>query len=188
MDIQNFFLVLEDTGLFLYSILKAFLPLPSLEVLLVPLCLKYPQNWIRYSLVGAIGTCIGGAIGYALAYHLGKKALKNIACEADIEKGESLMNRYGVLAVFIGGVTPLPDFLLAYLAGFVHMNFMKFTITDGIARLLRSLLVTFCMNRLHTLINVDRFGMWFSLAILLWMAYEWMKTRRKLHAQRTSKK
>lgn len=188
MDIQNFFLVFEDAGLFLYSVLKAFLPLPSLEVLLVPLCLKHPESWLWFSFLGAVGTCIGGAIGYYLAYRIGKQVLSNIACEEDITKGEDLMNRYGILAVFIGGVTPLPDFLLAYLAGFAHMNFLKFTITDGTARLLRSLLVTYVLNRMHTVIDVDGLGIWLSAAILVWMAYEWIKTRHRLHTQQTSKK
>lgn len=188
MDIQNFFIAFEDTGLFLYSILKAFLPLPSLEVLLVPMCLKHPDKWLWYSLLGAAGTCVGGAIGYYLAHRIGKRVLSNIACEEDIRKGEDLMNRYGVLAVFIGGVTPLPDFLLAYLAGFAHMNFLKFTLSDGIARLSRSLLITYCLNQMHTLIDVDGLGMWMSLMILIWMIYEWIKIRRKLHAQQISKK
>lgn len=188
MDIQNFFIAFEDIGLLLYSILKAFLPLPSLEVMLVPMCLHQPQNWIRYSIVGALGTCIGGAIGYVLAYQLGKRVLKNIAAQEDIEKGERLMNQYGVAAVFIGGVTPLPDFLLAYLAGFTHMNFMAFTLTDGFARLLRSLLITYCLKTLGTVIDVDAFGIWFSALIFLWMAWEWRKTRKKLQAQRISKK
>ena len=104
MNIQNFFLIFEDAGLFLYSILKAFLPLPSLEVLLVPLCLKSPQKWIWYSMIGAAGTCIGGAIGYLLAWRIGSSVLKNIAAKEDIEKGEALMERYGVIAVFIGGI------------------------------------------------------------------------------------
>lgn len=188
MNIQNFFLIFEDAGLFLYSILKAFLPLPSLEVLLVPLCLKNPQKWIWYSLIGACGTCIGGAIGYVLAWRIGKSAFSNIAAREDIEKGEQLMDRYGVIAVFIGGITPLPDFLLAYLAGFTHMPFLKFTLSDGIARLLRSLLVTYGLKTLHTMINIDKFGMWFSVLILVWMIYEWIKTRKKLQAQRISKK
>lgn len=94
-------------------------------------------------------------------------SIKNIAAKEDIEKGEALMERYGVIAVFIGGITPLPDFLLAYLAGFTHMPFLKFTLSDGIARLLRSLLVTYCLNRLHTIINVDRFGIWISILILV---------------------
>ena len=188
MNVQNFFMGLEDIGLLLYSILKAFLPLPSLEVMLVPMCLAKPERWIRYSFLGAIGTCIGGAIGYVIAYLIGKKALSHIAASEDIEKGETLINRYGVIAIFIGGVTPLPDFLLAYLAGFAHMNFMAFTLSDGAARLLRSLLITYCLNALGMLINVDAFGTWFSVLILIWMLWEFYKTRKKLHTQRISKK
>ena len=188
MTIQDFFVLWQDVGLFLYAILKAFLPLPSLEVVLVPLCLHTPEKWILYSLEGALGTCIGGAIGYMLAYRLGTKAIQHMASKEDIEKGEVLMERYGMLAVFIGGITPIPDFLLAYLAGFTHMNFLSFTLCDGIARLLRSLLVTFCLQRLGMLINIDTFGMWFSLVIILWLLLRWWKGKRKTHAQTISKK
>ena len=44
------------------------------------------------------------------------------------------MDRYGVLAVFIGGVTPIPDFLLAYLAGMTQMALIPFLLSDGTAR------------------------------------------------------
>lgn len=188
MNIQNFFIAFEDVGLLLYSMLKAFLPLPSLEVLLVPMCLHQPQYWIRYSIVGAIGTCIGGAIGYYLAYRLGRKVVNNIATPEDIAKGEHLMNRYGMIAVFIGGITPLPDFLLAYLAGFTRMNMITFLFADGTARLLRSLLVTYGLKTVGSLIDVDAFGTWFSILILVWMLWEWHKSRKKLQAQRMSKK
>lgn len=66
MNLQAFFTLWQDVGLILYAILKAFLPLPSLEVVLTPLCLKHPEKWLLYSFEGAIGTCIGGAIGYGL--------------------------------------------------------------------------------------------------------------------------
>ena len=117
MNLQAFFTLWQDVGLILYAILKAFLPLPSLEVVLTPLCLKHPEKWLLYSFEGAIGTCIGGAIGYGIAYSVGRKALAHIASDEDIEKGETLMRKHGLLAVFIGGITPIPDFLLAYLAG-----------------------------------------------------------------------
>lgn len=39
---------------------------------------------------------------------LGKKVLYNIAAKEDVEHGEELMDRYGLLAVFIGGITPIP--------------------------------------------------------------------------------
>lgn len=188
MTMQDFFVVWQDVGLILYSILKAFLPLPSLEVVLVPLALHSPEKWILYSLEGAVGTCIGGAIGYVIAYRLGRGAMSHIASAEDIEKGERLMRDYGMLAVFIGGITPIPDFLLAYLAGFTRMNFINFSLCDGIARLIRSLLVTFCLNQLGTIINVDAFGIWFSLIIMIWLLYRWWKGKRKTQAQRISRK
>lgn len=180
MDVQSFFILWQDIGLILYAILKAFLPLPSLEVVLTPLCLNNPDRWILYSIEGAIGTCIGGGIGYFIAYKLGRKALRHIASEDEIQKGEDLMQRHGMLAVFIGGVTPIPDFLLAYLAGFTHMNFMSFTLCDGFARLLRSLVVTYGLRILGTVIPIDSFGTWFSLIILAYMLWKWFKSRKAM--------
>lgn len=54
--------------------------------MLTPLCLKHPEKWLLYSFEGAIGTCIGGAIGYGIAYSVGRKALAHIASDEDIEK------------------------------------------------------------------------------------------------------
>lgn len=181
MNIQDFFLLWQDLGLFLYSILKAFLPLPSLEVILVPLCIANPHKWLIYSFIGAAGTFIGGAIGYFIAYRAGRGALKYMASEKDINKGEELMNRYGVLAVFIGGVTPIPDFLLAYLAGFTKMPFFRFATSDAIARLLRSMLVAYSLSKLGMVMDIDRFGTIFSFAIifilLLRFAIDKIKTK-----------
>lgn len=178
---QEFFLLWQDIGLVLYAILKAFLPLPSLEVVLVPLVLAHPQHWILYSIEGAIGTFIGGGIGYLIAYRLGRKAFAHIATAKDIEKGEDLMQRYGVWAVFIGGITPIPDFILAYLAGFTHMRFSLFAFCDAIARLLRSLLICYCLRKLGEVINVDWFGTVFSLVILAWMLLRWGKEKWRIH-------
>ncbi len=145
---------------------KAFLPLPSLEVVLIPLTVKNPSLWIFYSLIGAVGTGLGGAIGYRIAELFGIKILRKFAGQNEIESGQKLMRKYGVLAVFIGGVTPIPDFLLAYLAGLTKMNFIKFILSDGIARLLRSLLVTFCIKELGMVMNIDEWGTVFSLIVV----------------------
>lgn len=185
MAIQDFFIIWQDVGLILYAILKAFLPLPSLEVLLVPLCLANMDKWIIYSLEGAVGTFIGGAIGYAIAYKVGRKALMNIAGQKDVEAGERLMNKYGLLAVFIGGITPIPDFLLAYLAGLTHMRFFSFASCDAIARLLRSLLVTYLLKALGTVFDIDAYGMIFSALIMLWLIWKWWKNKRALKKEFT---
>ena len=58
---------IQQGGLVLYACLKAFLPLPSLEVVLIPLILKNPDGWLLYAMEGAVGTAIGGWIGYQIA-------------------------------------------------------------------------------------------------------------------------
>lgn len=179
MELQDFFILWQDIGLFLYSVLKAFLPLPSLEAVLTPLCLHSPQKWLLYSLEGALGTCVGGAIGYAIAYRLGKKALAHLVSREELQKGEQLIRRHGVFAVFIGGITPIPDFLLAYLAGFARMNLIAFLLCDGFARLVRSLLVTYGLKTLGTALPLDDFGIWLSFLIMLWLVWKWWKQKRK---------
>lgn len=183
MSIQEFFIVWKDIGLILYAILKAFLPLPSLEVLLVPIMMANPSHWLLYSLEGAIGTFIGGGIGYWLAHRYGRKVLSHMASQGDIDKGEELMKRYGVWAVFIGGITPIPDFLLAYLAGFTQMRFWLFALCDAFARLLRSLLVCYGLLKLGEAINIDWFGTVFSVIILAWLLLRWAKEKYRVYKQ-----
>lgn len=187
MDIQAFFILWKDIGLLLYATLKAFLPLPSLEVMLIPLCLSEPHKWLLYAVEGSIGTFVGGGIGYFIAYKMGRKALVHIASDEDIRKGETLMERYGLWAVFIGGITPIPDFLLAYLAGFTRMNFIAFASCDAFARFLRSILVTYGVFQMGTILDVDRFGTMFSLSIMGLLLLRWIYQKLKLHYS-TSKK
>lgn len=177
MTIQDFFMLWQDLGLFLYAILKAFLPLPSLEVLLVPLVIAKPHQWLWYSLIGALGTFIGGGIGYFIAKRLGRKAFEHLASGDDIQKGEDLMKHYGVWAVLIGGITPIPDFLLAYLAGFTNMRFLHFALCDSGARMVRSLLVSYGLIRLGQIVDFDHFGTILSLVILAWMLFRWGKNK-----------
>ena len=106
----------------LYAFFKAFLPLPSLEVILIPFVVDYPNQVIPLSILGAIGTFLGGSVGYFVAYFLGNKFLKRLTTIDTIEHGMELVRKHGVLAVFIGGITPIPDFILCYLAGLVKMN------------------------------------------------------------------
>lgn len=166
---------IREGGLIVYSCLKAFLPLPSLEVVLIPLVIKNPQGWILYSLEGALGTALGGWIGYQIARGAQKALLHKFASEDEIASGQKLMSRYGVLAVFIGGVTPIPDFLLAYLAGMTKMPLIPFLASDGTARLLRSLLVGWCIRSLGYVVDIERWGTVISLVMIAWLLLRWAK-------------
>ena len=53
-------------------------------------------------MIGAAGTCIGGAIGYLLAWRIGSSVLKNIAAKEDIEKGQRIES-FRIVAEFQSG-------------------------------------------------------------------------------------
>ena len=61
---------------------------------MVPLVLHSPQKWLLYSLEGAVGTCIGGAICYGIARVLGQKMLYNIAPKEAVGHGQELVDPY----------------------------------------------------------------------------------------------
>lgn len=164
---------METLSLFFYSILKAFLPLPSLEVMLIPLVINNPNLIVWYSLIGALGTYIGGSIGYGIAYFLGNSFVLKLTNNETMEKGMDLVNKYGVLAVFIGGITPIPDFILAYLAGLTRMNHFLFAISDAVARLLRSLLVSYTILMFGYVIDFDKWGSIISLVIIIYFVLKW---------------
>lgn len=152
--------------LLVYSILKAFLPLPSLEVVLIPLVIRNPDGFLLYSILGAVGTYIGGSIGYLLATRIKEEVWISFFGKKTWTKGKELFHKYGILAVFIGGVTPIPDFILAYIAGFTRMNYFAFALADGIARFLRSIIVLYFFIQLGVVIDMDKYGTYLLVAIL----------------------
>ena len=160
---MQLFVSLSELGFLLYAVLKAFLPLPSLEVLLVPLCVGEPQSYLRFALEGAAGTCVGGGVGYFLANRFRKSILTHFLSEEQMENWQRLMQKYGVLAVFIGGIT--------------GMNFFAFSLTDGISRFLRSWLVGYSIYQASGLIDFQAYGNLLCAVVLLWGMIRWIKGR-----------
>ena len=174
----QFLYALQDIGLIIYSCFKAFLPLPSLEVVLVPLIASNPGKYWIYAIEGAIGTFIGGGIGYGIAYYFGFDLLKKFASDDEIVKSQDIINRYGVIAIFIGGITPLPDFILAYIAGMMKMNLIPFLLADGIARLIRSLIVGYCIFSMGKVINFEKYGNIFSIIVIVWLLGKYLLNKK----------
>ena len=87
------------------------------------------------------------------------------------------MRRYGILAVFIGGITPIPDFILPYLAGFTQMNFFAFSITDGVSRFLRSWFIGYSIYQASDMIDLQQYGNTLCIILLIWGMIRWLKGR-----------
>lgn len=154
--------------LFLYSILKAFLPLPSIEAVLVPLCLNYPTQSLLFALISGIGTALGGLVGYELAYYYGRELVLKFIDEDTLTKGESQFKKHGIWYVVIGSISPFPDFVLAYIAGIVKMNRVLFLVIDGLCRFIRSLLIVYSLNSLNTVLPIEQYATGLSILILFY--------------------
>lgn len=165
--------------LFLYSVLKAFLPLPSLEAVLIPMCLLMPQHRFTYAMFSGIGTIIGGAIGYKLAFKYGRKIMVHWMDENSLRKQEELMEKHGVMTIVLGSLSPFPDFLLAYIAGVTRMNFSLFLILDGGCRFIRSLIVVMMIHELSRFEYVKQYSSWISIIIIVYFGLKYFVRRKK---------
>ena len=168
-----------DLFLLLYSLLKAFLPLPSLEAVLVPFCLANPHRSVYYALISGVGTFLGANIGYELAKHYGVEIALKFMSKKDLEQGEKALNKYGVLAIIVGAITPFPDFILAYVAGIYQMKKGLFLFLDGGCRFIRSLLIALPLTTLANHFEIGKYSTILSVLILLYflLKYVFHKSR-----------
>lgn len=157
-----------DLFLLIYSCLKAFLPLPSIEAVFVPLCLTAPTRSFYYAVVSGIGTFFGGYIGYELSVSYGRKFALKLVNEHTLAEGEATMDKYGAMAIILGSLTPFPDFVLAYLAGLCKMNRWLFLLLDGGCRFLRSLLVAATLSKASEYIAIEKYSTILSILILVY--------------------
>ncbi len=157
-----------DLFLLIYACLKAFLPLPSIEAVFVPLCLAAPTKSFYYAAVSGIGTFLGGYIGYELSVSYGRKFALKLVNEETLSEGEATMQKYGAMAVILGSLTPFPDFVLAYLAGLCRMNRWLFLLLDGSCRFMRSLLVAATLSKASEFIAIEKYSTLLSILILVY--------------------
>lgn len=166
--------------LFIYAILKAFLPLPSLEAVLLPMCLLNPESSWIYAIISGAGTCIGGFIGYELSYRYGSSIVLKFVDEKTFEKGIVDFKKYGILSVIIGSISPFPDFILAYVAGIMKMNRWIFIGLDGGCRYLRSIMLIYFSTKLNEFFHIDRYITILSIFLLVYFigSYTFKKKRQ----------
>ena len=121
-------------GLFLVSLAHdVFSPLPP-EVLLVPMGLAAPHSALWLGLVTTLGSVAGGLIGYGLGMALGRPALASWLGAARLDRAETLLRRYDVLALFAAPFTPLPFELVTIPAGVLRVGLVRFLAVAFVAR------------------------------------------------------
>ena len=168
----------ESVFLFLYASCKAFLPIPSLEVVLIPMTLLNPNRLVWYICISTVGTMVGASLAYIFASCIEENKLRQFIGPTVWDKGKQTFLDNGILAVIVIAITPIPDFILAYLAGFLRMNYVLFIITDALSRMLRSIAILYCLIQLGININIDKFGNYMIILMLVYFGIRIIKSYR----------
>ena len=123
---------------------SSFFPIPP-DIFLIALCVAVPQKSFRYAAVCALGSVIGGAIGYGLGLGfmdtVGMGILNWYGLTEKYEVVQSLYRQYDAWAVAAAGFTPLPYKLFTITAGAFKINFPTFIVVSILARSARFFLV-----------------------------------------------
>lgn len=125
---------------------SSFFPIPP-DVLLLALCISVPRRSFRFALIAAIGSVVGGIVGYGIGI-----GFWNVAddyfysyvpgfTEAAFSHVQDLFSRYDFWVVFTAGFTPIPYKVITIGAGVFKIDFPVFLLASAVSRSLRFYLV-----------------------------------------------
>lgn len=81
--------------------------------------------------IGAsIGSILGGTLGFLMIKRLSSVAWVQRTLKKKLTFGESFMQRYGVLALALGALTPLPYSVISWACGATGMRLMTFLLVS----------------------------------------------------------
>ncbi|MGL5006904.1 MAG: YqaA family protein [Plesiomonas sp.] len=157
-----------------------FFPIPP-DIMLAPMALAEPKKAVRYALVTAVTSVLGGIIGYALGYYLFdllQPMIAHMGYQANLDKAMQWFKEWGVLVVFIAGFSPIPYKVFTVTAGLLKMAFWPFVGAALISRTARFLLVALLMAwggprmevQLRKYIEILGWGT-VALAVLVYLIY-----------------
>ena len=132
-------------ALFFLSLAEAsFFPIPP-DVLLIALAVAKPAKAFRYAWVCALGSLVGGCIGYAIGYGfmtgIGQRIVELYGFADKVDYIGDLYQRYDAWAVGIAGFTPIPYKVFTIAAGIFRIDFAVFVLASLVSRSARFFLV-----------------------------------------------
>jgi membrane protein YqaA with SNARE-associated domain len=119
-------------------------PIPP-DVMLIPMVLSNRQKAWWYATIATIASVLGGLLGYAIGYFfyegIGKPILAFYGKEHALDTFITFVHEYGVEAVIIKGMTPIPFKVVTIAAGVAKMDLLAFIGASIVARAMRFYMV-----------------------------------------------
>lgn len=142
-------------ALFLLALAESsFFPIPP-DVLLVAMCIGTVSRSYRFATWCAIGSIVGGMIGYGIGFFLWEaEGVKSFffdyvpgVSEVSVDKVSALYKEWDFWIVFAAAFTPIPYKVITILAGVCAINFPMFVIASAVGRSARFFLVAWLFKR-----------------------------------------
>jgi len=132
-------------ALFIIAIAESsFFPIPP-DVLLIVLAISIPTRSFRYAAICAVGSIIGGMLGYLIGYGLwetvGQPIFDFYGYMDKYDWIRAKYEEYNAWAVGIAGFTPIPYKVFTIAAGACKINFPIFMLASAASRSARFFLV-----------------------------------------------
>ena len=130
-------------GVFLLSFIGAtsvIIPIPYTVILLTISAPQFGFNPLLLAIVAGLGAAVGELVGYGLGY-VGRRVV-NKKHDRRFNAMLKIFDRFGMPAVFIFALTPLPDDLLFIPLGLMRYNLWKVFIPCVLGKFLMSLIIT----------------------------------------------
>ncbi len=161
--IIDFFRRFGELGLFIYSIIETITPLAGVEIILVPLILtsEFPWWFITFILVSA--NTIGAIIVYFFMAKEDNKLYNRIVSKKNQEKAKQMFDRYGVWAIFIFAMTPLPFFVIIFTAAVAKMKFWPYIFAAFFSRSVRFYITSYFVHLGGSNVNTGEIILWLAL-------------------------
>ena len=123
---------------------SSFFPIPP-DVMLIPMVLSRREKAWWYATIATVTSVLGGILGYAIGYYayrtVGLPILEFYGKAHALDSFISFVQTYGVEAVIIKGMTPIPFKVVTIAAGVAQMAFVPFILASIVARAMRFYLV-----------------------------------------------
>jgi membrane protein YqaA with SNARE-associated domain len=123
---------------------SSFFPMPP-DVMLIPMVLAKREKAWWFALICTVASVLGGLLGYyigaALLETLAKPILEFYGYWHKFEDFQLAFNEWGLLIVFVFGLTPFPYKVITIASGATGLNLPIFILSSIVARGLRFFIV-----------------------------------------------
>ena len=136
------------------SFIESFIfPIPP-DVIIIPMTIAKPKNWIKIAMIATTGSLLGAILGYFIGYiffnEIGIKIFELYGVDNASFLKDKVASEGGIIAwitlLAIAGFTPVPFKLLTITSGFVHFNLFYFVLVSLITRGSRFFIIAFLIG------------------------------------------